>query len=156
MNFALEDLIKNTEKSVYMLSAAALAVPADKREWTPGGIARTTMDIMRECATFPGWIVTTVKNGAMPSEADSKQYREKIAAETPTMELVIELLKKNSADLVAFMKTFPEAKLNDQMTFPWGTYTILGTFGFHYWNNTYHLGQINYLQLILGDGEMHM
>jgi hypothetical protein len=25
----------------------------------------------------------------------------------------------------------------------------------HYWNTVYHLGQVNYLQTLLGDREMH-
>jgi hypothetical protein len=35
------------------------------------------------------------------------------------------------------------------------TVTIADVLGMHYWNLTYHLGQINQIQMMLGDRQMH-
>lgn len=155
MNGPIKELIKNTQSSVKFLNSAALAIPKDKRSWSPGGLARTTTDIILECASFPGWITATLQ-GKMPSPEEGKASKEKMAKELQTLESQLEFLGTETGKFCQFIENFPEARLTEEMTFPWGTYNILGVMGFHYWNNTYHLGQINYMQLILGDGEMHM
>lgn len=156
MSLFLTELTKDLKASTDLLTKAALAIPKDKLEWTPGGKARTTIDILCECAGFPQWIKFAVQNKRPPTEAESKSFQASIIGEIKTTEGLTDILKKETQNLVEFITAFPEAKLTEEITFPWGTYTIAGSFGFHYWNNTYHLGQLNYLQLILGDTEMHL
>ena len=53
---------------------------------------------------------------------------------------------------------FPEGKLDEEITLPFGggmTMTMADLLGLPYWNTVYHLGQINQIQLMLGDREMH-
>jgi hypothetical protein len=49
---------------------------------------------------------------------------------------------------------FPEAEMNDEITLPWGTYTLAAVMGFPAWNLNYHFGQINYIQTLYGDFSM--
>ena len=156
MNLIYRDIIQNTQKSTQLLATSALAIPIDKRAWSPGGVARTTISILQECATFPTFTVLTLANRRMPNEAEIQALVGDVDLKAASLETLIEVMNRQTEKLVESIKAFPEADLEKEMTFPWGTYTMLGVMGFHYWNNTYHLGQINYLQMILGDAEMHM
>lgn len=156
MNFFLTSLTKELKSGADMLTKAALAIPQDKREWNPGGKARSTKDILVECAGFPQWITFAVQNKRMPTEVEAQNFQTSITSEAKTVEALTEILNKETDKYIEFVKTIPESRYTEEMTFPWGTFTLAATLGFHSWNNTYHLGQINYLQLILGDTEMHM
>ncbi len=156
MNLFIKELTKDLNASAYMLCKSALAVPEDKHQWSPGGKARSVFDILVECAWFPQWIQYAVENRTIPSEALSETWKQNILKDNPTVESLGDFILKETKKLSAFAEQYPEAKLTEEMTFPWGTYTIAGALGFHYWNNSYHLGQINFIQLILGDTEMHM
>lgn len=156
MSLFREELIKDLKSSATLLTKAALAIPKDKLEWTPGGKARSTISILQECAGFPQWLMFAIENRRMPTEDEARGWQNTLLKEANSVEAITDILNKETNKLCSFFEKYPDSKLTDQMTFPWGTYTMAGTFGFHYWNNSYHLGQINYLQLILGDTEMHM
>lgn len=138
-----------------MLSKNALAIPADKLEWTPGGKARTTMDIMAECAGFPQWLLLAIEKKGMPSAEQAGKIKNTLLGEAKTIQALVTILNEETERFCQFVEKFPESRLNEEIAFPWGTYSMSGVFDFHNWNNTYHLGQISYLQLILGDTEMH-
>lgn len=155
MNLLYKELTKDLNQSAYMLSKAALAIPTDKLDWTPGGKTRSTIDILKECAWFPAWLTYAVENKKAPSDVETKSIVENALKEGTTCESLCEIIQNETKKFCEFILKYPEENLTQEISFPWGTYTIAGVFGFHYWNNTYHLGQLNYVQLIFGDTEMH-
>ena len=54
------------------------------------------------------------------------------------------------------IEAIPDERLAEERAMPWGqTMTLAERRFICYWNLTYHNGQVNYLQLLLGDTEMH-
>ena len=54
------------------------------------------------------------------------------------------------------IEAVPDQRLEETRAMPWGaTMTLADRLFICYWNLTYHNGQVNYLQLLLGDIEMH-
>jgi hypothetical protein len=57
------------------------------------------------------------------------------------------------------MAEVSDADLDVEHPLPWNAdakMTTADMMFFPYWNLVYHVGQINYIQLLLGDTEMHM
>ncbi len=130
-----------------MFLASAKAVPEEKRDWSPGGAATTTTWMVNHCAKFPRFIIASITRMEPVLDAFS----------TPDLgfdEAVANL--ENATDaLCAFVATVPEEQMSQSITFRWAPMTVSQTLRMHHWNNTYHLGQVNYIQLLIGDREMH-
>lgn len=146
---SLEAIISGAQSSTYMVTAAANAVPADKRDWSPGGVATTVTVIVSHCADFPAWIRKTIETGQMAEGAN-------IGATQETYDEAIARLKSETDAFCQWISTLTSDQLSKELVFPWETTTAEAVLRYHHWNNTYHMGQINYIQLVLGDGEMHM
>lgn len=131
-----------------MLLGAIRGVPAEKLDWKPAPDATTVLWQLNHCATFPKFIKDSVEAGEM-------RFSGEPIPELP-YEDAVKAFEKATEDFCAFVATVPDAKLGEQMTFPWGTYPISAILTWHEWNNTYHFGQVNYIQLLYGDKEMHM
>ncbi|MBI1757506.1 MAG: hypothetical protein HYR64_10415 [Fimbriimonas ginsengisoli] len=152
-----EQLVKNTQLALDDVCRAAIAVPADKRTWSPGGAARSTLDQMREVAASADWLLAILESGKAP---DPHRHGESDhgAPELGTVEECIEAARTNTPRLCQLIASYPADKLENEIVMPFSgatTMTMADVMGLHYWNLVYHLGQINQIQLILGDRVMH-
>jgi uncharacterized damage-inducible protein DinB len=141
-------IIKGIRESNHLLAKSCEAVPADKFEWAPGEAGTTLKWIVAHCAAMPKWVIAAVEARGWTDEFEEPQIR--------SLSEGLALLESNSAELIAFIEAFLEAQAGDVCKFPWGEQTVAETFGLLYWHNTYHLGQVNYIQLLLGDREFHV
>ena len=60
--------------------------------------------------------------------------------------------RRNSEAFAAFVRAFPDERLNDVITLPFGggtSHTVAEMMLSHYWNCSYHEGQINYISSLL-------
>ena len=65
-------------------------------------------------------------------------------------------LREGTAKLLTMIREMPDDKLAEKIDLPWGvTWTLAEVANMHDWNLVYHVGQINYIQTLLGDFEMH-
>jgi glutathione S-transferase len=158
-----DQVVKLTQRAVEDLARAAEAFPADRLEWSPGGEARSALDQLREIAMSAAWLRPIVERG------DSDVFEAHPAGkpgprrmpDTPELTTVAESLKqarKSTAQLCKVIAAVPDGHLEDEVSLPFlgGTVvTLADVLLMHYWNLTYHLGQINQLALMLGDREMH-
>ncbi len=149
LNMDLKSVISGAQSSTYMVIAAANAIPTDKRDWKPGEAGTSATTIVSHCADFPEWIRKTIEQGSMAEGAN-------IGAVEESFESAIARLQAETEAFCNWVPTLTEEDLNKQLVFPWETTTGAAVLRYHHWNNTYHLGQINYIQLLLGDREMHM
>ncbi|MEZ5163605.1 MAG: hypothetical protein R2688_07600 [Fimbriimonadaceae bacterium] len=65
---------------------------------------------------------------------------------------------KTTSDLCNLIAEFPDDQLENEVTLPFGggmTITMADVLSIHYWNTVYHQGQVNFIQMLLGDGDMH-
>lgn len=149
-----EHLVRSTQRALDDVCRAALAVPADRRDWSPGGEARSVLDQMREVALTGTWFLPILAGGTVPSGVDHQA----VAQEWGTVEECVEAARERIGALCRAMADFPDEGLEHEVHLPFGGGTVLpmsDVLALAGWNLVYHLGQINQIQLILGDREMH-
>jgi uncharacterized damage-inducible protein DinB len=72
-------------------------------------------------------------------------------ASLDTVEKALAALKPATERCVAAMRNLPADKADDVVELPWGEkYTLGELANIVWWNNTYHNGQICYIQTLLG------
>lgn len=122
----------------------------ENASWSPLDKGRTALDQVAECALIAGFAAGIIQSKEVPPvdwaafetakqglAADAAATLAALAAKTGELTAVLEGL---SADDAAF-----------EVTLPWGeVVTLAGLADVVYWNNTYHEGQINYIQTLLG------
>jgi DinB superfamily len=129
-------------------------VPVEKRDWVPQGKARTFYDFMAECALVSDWGAAFFQTGKFPPH-DPEAYS-RARAELDTLEKIKAAGDPAIERLCAAIEAIPDAKLAESHDLPWGmTMTMADMLFMGYWNLTYHMGQVNYIQMLLGDTEMH-
>jgi uncharacterized damage-inducible protein DinB len=146
---------KMTREAWERLTRTAAFVPEEKRDWVPQGKARTLHDILAECAVLPGrWHTLLLGNEPLPPP-DRAGY-ERAKAELKTLDKIKAAGDETIARLCEQIEAIPDERLDEERAMPWGqTMTVADRLFICYWNLTYHDGQVNYLQMLLGDTEMH-
>ncbi len=151
------DMVKNmTEEAVDALFRYAYAVPETRRDWRPAPQARTVMEILQENAILPLAIATVLRE--QPQVADPAVFEEARArsGNLDTVEACERACRAATAEMIRALQDIPADDLHKTVTLPWqATYTLLQTAWLHYWNLTYHLGQVAYIQLLYGDKEYY-
>lgn len=121
----------------------------DKASWSPLDKGRTALDQVAECALMTGACVGIIQNKAVPS-FDWEEFGKAQAALAADPEALLAALKTNTDNLIATIEGLSAEDAAFEVTMPWGaTYTLAGLGDVAYWNNTYHQGQINYIQTLL-------
>jgi len=147
-----------TEQAVKWLFDTARHVPADKLEWKPLDNGRSCLDQLQECAQAPTWFLPMLET-RQTQQLDPAMYEEARAArrEWDTLEKCEEVCKANTAKLLDVIRNYPDEDLSTEIAHPFApgeTIKLAHVMLWHYWNMVYHLGQINYIQTLLGDFEM--
>jgi len=149
-----EQAIKMTREGIDMLFRTAKFVPEDKRtDWVPMGAARTTQDQLIEIALSPYFFVPLLKGE--PLDPGASADREAAAAALTTLEAAEAKALESHELLYAAIAGMTESEMSEELTLPWGKATKADTMLMPYWNVVYHIGQISYIQLMLGDTDMH-
>jgi hypothetical protein len=151
-------LIDTTRRSAEALFKCARAVPADKLEWAPLDIGRSTLDILRECAKCPDWGVEVISG-------DGPEWSEELAATLKAEQsawLSVEDCERECNArldrLFDFYRNIGDERLSETKFLPYDggrDFTMVEMMEYPHWNFDYHLGQISYIQTLYGDKEMH-
>lgn len=152
-----DQVVKATQRALDDVCRAALAVPEDKRNWVPMGAARSVLDQMHEIASAAGWFTPIVASREMP-DPDVIALARKAAATLDTVEKCVDHAREATSELCLAISDFPDAELEEEIQMPFGhgiTMTMADVLMLHYANMVYHSGQINQIQLMLGDRLMH-
>ncbi|MBX3118864.1 MAG: hypothetical protein KF784_07340 [Fimbriimonadaceae bacterium] len=154
-----DQLVKATQKALDDISRSALAVPQDKVDWVPMGNARSVLSQMQEIAMSAAWILPIVQRRELPEfDEHARNEMERTRASYDTVEKCLEAAQVGTSEFCQAIAEFPESRLDEEMTLPFGggmVMTMADILDLHRWNMVYHLGQINAIQLMLGDTEMH-
>ena len=123
------------------------------------GNARSVLSQMQEIATAGKWFLPIVRDRVTP-EFGEHAVREaaRLRESYDTIEKCIDAARTNTSELLQAVANFPDESLEEEVSLPFGggmTMTMAEVIGLHWWNITYHLGQINQIQLMLGDTQMH-
>src|SRR5439155_3162600 len=137
------------------LARAVRAMPEDKFAWSPLGEGRTAHDQVCESIDINFWVAHMLRDRAMPPIDPSQLDLLKQANQT--IDLATQQLLVSADTLAGAIESFPSQRLSDTIKLPWddspSTFAEVMLLG--YWNMTYHLGQISYIQSLYGDREMH-
>lgn len=148
-NTAQEYIARITVKAVSSLETALLHLPEEKRNWSPGGNARTALDMVAECAIMSDATITLLQTKVFDQSFDFTEYNRKraeLAQDWPTLQAQ---LHDSAARVAEAIRAIPDEDLTVVVTMPWGTNTIEDIAGYPYWNMSYHEGQINYIGSLL-------
>lgn len=123
------------------------------------GYARSALSQMQEIATSGAFFLPIIREGKAPEFTEhARNEAIRVRLSHDTMEKCVEATRKSVVELCAEISRFPDNRLDDEVAMPFGggiTMTMADVLSLPSWNMVYHLGQINQLQLMLGDREMH-
>ena len=139
-----------THKASEELTAAFLRLPEDKRAWSPGGEARTAVDMVAECAVLSGYTATLLQTRTWQSGTFQNFSQEKSALASGDWEPLHAALAESTARVVAAIQSVPNDALAIELQLPASKMTLAQGVARAYWNMTYHEGQINYIAALLG------
>ena len=137
----------------------ARAVPEDKLDWSPGEGARSVLSMCRELAMTPTWAYDTIQGDKAPEfneETFAAIKREQ--EQWKTVEDCQKEFNNRYEKLEGLYRSLSDQRLSDKKWLPYDggrDFTVLEMMDYPRWNATYHLGQVCYVQLMLGDKEMH-
>lgn len=139
------------------------AIPEEKRAWRPAEKTRSALEVCQEAAQSPMWGVMILQHKGWPA-GDPAQMQEMMAAAMAerqswdTVDKCETAMRANLEKLDAAIRALPEAELETMIHLPFGPgldMPLAEVCLVQYWNSTYHVGQVCYVQLMLGDTEMH-
>ena len=129
----------------------------DKIEWSPLDQGRTVLDQVQECAVICFLSQDTFSKAIQPVFDFELFGRKKV--EFNTIEKALEAIETNTEALAKIFEAFPEESLSMMVHLPFGPGGMTVSFGEFMMmpsqNMVYHYGQINYIQTLYGDKEMH-
>ena len=137
----------------------AKAVPTDKVDWRPNESGRSVLDICKELAKCPDWAYDLLDGKGMELEAGDMAADE--MGHWETIDDCETALTQKLSRYLSFIAEYPDEKLDEVIELPFGEGGSMRTFsmgemmGYPHWNAVYHLGQIAYIQTLLGDGDNH-
>jgi hypothetical protein len=153
-----DQVVKLTQKALDDICRAALAIPEDRLEWAPQGAARHVLNQMQEIATSGTWFLPIVESGLIPVfDDETRQEHTRFRRTMSSLDACINEARESTGQLCQAIIAFPDKDLNKEVVFPFGAgkTTMADILVMHHWNLVYHLGQINQIQLMLGDEVMH-
>ncbi|MES2464270.1 MAG: DinB family protein [Armatimonadota bacterium] len=149
---AVQDFLASaTQKAADDLIATLETIPPDKRTWKPAEGARSAMDQFAECAILNGSTAETILNRTGPSAEFMGEYatiKDGLVQDEAAARV---LLEKNTAQVIAAIRTVPTEDLDATVVMPWGPMALHSLCAYPFWNMTYHQGQIVYIASLLGD-----
>lgn len=154
-----EHMVHVTKKAADEAFNAAKAVQSDKLEWSPLDHGRSTLDICRELAMCPSWCLSIISNEPQPEF--NEELMAKIKAEQEQWKTIADC--KAECDrrleiLFDYFRNMPDERLAETKWLPYDggrDFSMPEMMDYPRWNFVYHEGQINYIQTLYGDREMH-
>ncbi len=129
------------------------ATPDDKIRSGAGGVSRSAIDVVVECGSLNAWVAAMLTGGETPNR--SPEERAAFIASFQTKESTLAYLDQQTHLLLTAVDAMDENTLGDIVETPIGPMTRFGVVELTAMHMMYHDGQINYIQAMNGDAEMH-
>lgn len=153
-----EYILEASRKAADEAFRYAKAAPADKLEWSPNDTGRSVLDICRELAMTPTWAADTIDGPPVEwSEEAFAEVKREMDQWKTLEDCEAQLNQRWERMQSVFLGTTDEQLANTKwLPYEGGRdFTVAEMMEYPRWNFTYHLGQIAYIQILLGDKEMH-
>lgn len=143
-------LVRATDAARKDLCKAAGNLREDRRNWSPGGQARTALDQLAECAIMNGVTARLIEDGTWPDDFSDERYEtDKQALIEAGWDVVIARLEESTRLAIDAIAATPEDRLQEQVSMPWGPMTLEQIISYPYGNMVYHQGQISYIGMLI-------
>ena len=132
-------------------------IPDDKLDWSPAPGAKSAIRIAAHAALSSGNFVSLLRGDPMPDMPFEEMLAGMVAAEVAvkTRAQVIELINTNCDSAIAALKAITPARMAEEVQTPFRPMPvpfIMTLVGRHMDS---HAAQIDYIQTLWGDSEMH-
>ncbi len=149
-----EHLRTFTERAYRLLVNDLNALAQERHHASPGGCARSALNIVAECAMVNQYIAEYLTTGK--AERPSPEQRAAHLASFDTSEKALAYLEKATQQLLEAIGALDEAMLGDvsdqPLRRPMSRFAVAELPAVHM---SYHDGQLNYIQTLHGDDQMH-
>ncbi|HZT41350.1 MAG TPA: DinB family protein [Chthonomonadaceae bacterium] len=146
-------LQESTKRTQRLLANDLKALATEKHTACPGGEARTPVNIVAECAAVNGFIAEYLTTGK--AERPPREQREAFLSTFDTAEKALAYLEEQTQRLVDALGNLDVNTLGDMVEGPMGLVPKLALAQLPAMHMMYHDGQLNYIQTLYGDKEMH-
>jgi hypothetical protein len=148
---AQEFQARKIERIARTLAHFVATTPADRLDWCPAlddkSCTRSVRDQLAECIACNRSVAVILSGGTAAVSEENP------VTDAPTAQ---EELLKSASELAAIIRAMPDEWLAKTFTTPYMTMTGEVLMDIPTRNMSYHGGQINFLQLLLGDKEFHV
>jgi hypothetical protein len=147
--------IKDIAKGGLMHAAETIVkdakyIPEDKFCFCPMGCAKTAEAILREIAVGNVKLATAIKGEEPSAEFEAK------AGQATTIDALGALVMESAGIACAAIDTIADEDMEKLAKMPWGaSFPMFVAIFLPSQHMTYHDGQINYIQTLLGDSTFH-
>lgn len=133
------------------------ATPDDKINWSPSPTARSITELVAHAAMSIGGMQSWLAGEPFPFEsmAALDAYCREEEKKYTTRESVLSLLDENTTKFMAFLDSLTQERLGSTFETHMGSFPMLTAIGFCSDHLRSHTAQIEYVQTIYGDREMH-
>lgn len=140
------------------LFRSAQGMPEDKLNWRVGDQTRTPLELLQECAQSLKWPESLLSKPEITFDPEQYEQSLKERRAWNTIDLCENAARRNLEATLAYVRDYPDNDLDRKITLPFaqGIVVTVGEILLSpYWNCVYHLGQINFVQTMYGDTDMH-
>lgn len=133
---------------------AARAVPEARRQWCPGALTPHVIHIVAHAAAANTFLAAIIGDQPLPYRTQDEQSA---AVEgCTTLEMAETFLNRSVTAVCDAIATVAPERLAEQIMMPWGERMSLAlSLMAPAQHMRYHEGQVNYIQVLLGDDEYH-
>lgn len=153
-----DQVVKTTQRSLEDLFRTVRAMPEDRLNWKPEETSRSALDLVREVTLSGTWILKIARGETLEQGKDHAKVQRAEAAKLAGIDACESEARQSTSQLCALISDCPTENLEDEVVLPFGkgmTVTMADLFGMHHSHIVYHTGQVNYIQTLYGDPEMH-
>jgi uncharacterized damage-inducible protein DinB len=154
-----QDYIIDSIQSAFNESfKAARAVPEDKLNWKPLDQGRSVLDQVQELAQCPSYVITLVTGGKQETADGDWEKMVQERQTWTTIDACEAVAKERLSTLFEAIRATSDERLKETTWLPYDggrDFTVAEMMEYPRWNANYHTGQINYIQTLYGDRDMH-
>jgi hypothetical protein len=146
-------LIWYAEGTLNSYLTAYESIPLRKREWRSDGLVKSAIEIINH-VSYWNLVLSIPLFGLESLDVEEDQWM----LEHPNLEYDDDAYKKTrntGVEFLEFIRNASDEELSSEVELPWGTRTKLQVIYSNLAHITYHEGQLNYIQTLLGDQEDH-
>lgn len=155
MNFQ-QGIAQYTRQAADRMMATIRAMPEDRQVWQVSDTARTVIQQLQECAQAPLWFTEVYRTGRSPFTPERRQADKEERANWEDLDDLERRLRENTEELCQIIENLSDDELEKTVELvPGWTVTYRDVSIFHVRNLWYHVGQVNFIQTLYGDMEMH-